>query len=56
MKSVIFTALLLAPLAGLQAAERTTEVCVYGGTASGLLSAITVAKSGRQVLVVEPSR
>jgi hypothetical protein len=52
----ILAALLLAPLAALQAAERTTEVCVYGGTASGLLSAIAVAKSGRQVLVIEPSR
>lgn len=50
------TALLLAPLAVLHAADRTTEVCVYGGTASGLLSAISVAKSGRQVLVIEPSR
>jgi flavin-dependent dehydrogenase len=38
------------------AAERSTEVCVYGGTASGLLSAIAIAKSGRQVLVIEPSR
>lgn len=53
---ITLTALLLTPLATLHAADRTTEVCVYGGTASGLLSAIAVAKSGRQVLVVEPSR
>jgi hypothetical protein len=52
----LFTALLLAPLAALHAEERITEVCVYGGTSSGLLAAIAVAKSGRQVLVVEPSR
>ena len=49
-------ALLLVPLAALHAADRNTEVCVYGGTTSGLLSAIAVAKSGRQVLVVEPRR
>ncbi len=55
---IAFTLLipLLLPLPALHAAERTTEVCVYGGTASGLLSAISVAKSGRQVLVIEPSR
>jgi len=57
MKHLItLAALLLAPLSTLHAEERITEVCVYGGTASGLLSAIAVAKSGRQVLVVEPSR
>lgn len=58
MKSVfiLLTALLPSPLATLHAADRTTEACVYGGTASGLLSAISIAKSGRQVLVIEPSR
>lgn len=37
-------------------AARMPEVCVYGGTSSGLLAAIAVAKSGRRVLVIEPSR
>ena len=53
IKNLTLAALLLAPLAALHAAERATEVCVYGGTASGLLSAIAVAKSGRQVVVID---
>jgi hypothetical protein len=53
---IALAVLLLAPLAALNAADRTTDVCVYGGTSSGLLAAISVAKSGCHVLVVEPSR
>ena len=56
MKIFILTILLLAPLAEMQAEDRTADICVYGGTSSGLLAAIAAAKSGRHVLVVEPSR
>lgn len=55
--NTIIAALLLVPLAVIQANDtRETEVCVYGGTSSGLMAAIAVAKSGRKVLVIEPSR
>ena len=36
--------------------HHTTEICVYGGTSSGLVAAIAIAKTGHKVLVIEPSR
>lgn len=42
-------------LATLRAAD-SFDVCVYGGTASGVMAACAAAKEGAQVLVVEPSR
>jgi ribulose 1,5-bisphosphate synthetase/thiazole synthase len=33
-----------------------TDVCVYGGTASGVAAALAAARSGRQVVIVEPFR
>jgi len=39
------------------AADRTeADVCVYGGTASGIAAAIGAADAGKTVVVVEPSR
>ena len=32
------------------------DVCVYGGTASGMLAAVAAARAGKTVVVVEPSR
>lgn len=32
------------------------DICVYGGTASGVMAAITVVKQGSTVVMVEPSR
>jgi NADPH-dependent 2,4-dienoyl-CoA reductase/sulfur reductase-like enzyme len=32
------------------------DVCVYGGTASGVMAALAAAKEGAEVMVVEPSR
>src|SRR5687768_6929034 len=37
------------------AAEKV-DVCVYGGTAGGVASAVTVAKEGKTVIVIEPGR
>lgn len=39
---------------GTKAAE--TEVCVYGGTASGVMAAVSAVKEGCRVLLIEPSR
>jgi FAD dependent oxidoreductase len=38
------------------AAEQRADVIVYGGTASGVIAAIAVAREGKTVLLVEPSR
>jgi arylsulfatase A-like enzyme len=32
------------------------DVCVYGGTASGVMAALAAAKEGADVIIVEPSR
>ena len=32
------------------------DICVYGGTASGVMAAVTAVKQGRTVVIVEPSR
>ncbi len=42
-------------LATLRAAD-SYDVCVYGGTASGVMAACAAAKEGAKVIVVEPSR
>ena len=33
-----------------------TDVCVYGGTASGVVAAVTAAQEGCRVFLVEPGR
>ena len=32
------------------------DICVYGGTASGVVAAVSAVKQGRTVVIVEPSR
>ncbi|MBK8037269.1 MAG: FAD-dependent oxidoreductase [Verrucomicrobiaceae bacterium] len=34
----------------------TPDICIYGGTASGVMAAVTAAKQGRSVVLIEPSR
>lgn len=34
----------------------TADICIYGGTASGVMAAVTAAKQGRSVILIEPSR
>ena len=36
--------------------EPAVDVCVYGGTASGVLAAVAAAREGCRVVLVEPSR
>ncbi len=36
--------------------EMETDVCVYAGTASGIMAAVASARNGANVLIVEPSR
>ena len=32
------------------------DVCVYGGTASGVMAALAAEKEGAKVILIEPSR
>ena len=34
----------------------TTDVCVYGGTASGVVTAVQVARMGKSVVLIEPGK
>jgi hypothetical protein len=36
--------------------SRKVDVCIYGGTSGGVIAAATLARLGRSVLVVEPTR
>lgn len=46
-------ALLFAPC--LQAADLQTDVCIYGATPGGVAAALSAAKSGAEVVLVEPT-
>ena len=36
--------------------ETTTDVCVYGGTAAGVVTAVQVARMGKSVVLIEPGQ
>jgi hypothetical protein len=36
--------------------RRKVDVCIYGGTSGGVLAAVTLARLGRSVLLIEPTR
>ena len=38
------------------AEETPTDVCVYGGTASGVVTAVQVARMGKSVVLIEPGK
>ena len=38
------------------AEETSTDVCVYGGTASGVVTAVQVARMGKSVVLIEPGK
>lgn len=46
----------LLPSLAFAADEEKPDICVYGGTASGVMAAVTAAKQGNSVVIVEPSR
>src|SRR6266513_2865845 len=43
-------------LANVALAAEKVDVCVYGGTAGGVAAAVTVAKEGKSVILIEPGR
>jgi hypothetical protein len=44
------------PAASSAADNDNTDICIYGGTASGVMAAVTAAKQKRSVIIIEPSR
>lgn len=53
MRIPTFLALFIA--SSLSAADLKTDVCIYGATPGGIASAIAAAKSGSQVVLIEPT-
>src|SRR5262249_39657760 len=56
MRALFVVAGLLGLGSSLSAATYKADVVVYGGTASGLISAVAVARQGKTVLVVNPDK
>ena len=54
--SLVTLALLVLFDAAYAGRQYDTDICVYGGTASGIMSAMAAAERGHSVIVVEPSR
>jgi hypothetical protein len=44
------------PVAASAADNDSPDICIYGGTASGVMAAVTAAKQGCSVVLIEPSR
>ncbi len=54
---VLLLAVLLSDTTGAQKpAERSYDICIYGGTSAGVIAAYTAAKLGKKVLLIEPGR
>lgn len=55
-RSFIVHSLAASALPSLASAAELPDVCVYGGTASGVMAAVTVVKQGCSAVIIEPSR
>src|ERR687898_555518 len=55
-RAVVVLALLALSAVPAQAARRTAEVVVYGGTASGVIAAVAAAREDRTVILLEPGK
>jgi hypothetical protein len=60
MKKLTIALLLISLIASMPSSscgkEQTADVCVYGGSASGMMAAVAAAQRGKSVVVIEPSR
>jgi hypothetical protein len=61
MKNIFIYTLLviICPLTGLKAQSplyKNYDICIYGGTSSGVIAAYTAARSGKSVLLIEPGK
>ena len=55
-RSFIVHSLAASALPSLASAAKLPDVCVYGGTASGVMAAVTAVKQGCSAVIIEPSR
>lgn len=55
-RSFIVHSLAASALPRLASAAELPDVCVYGGTASGVMAAVTAVKQGCSAVIIEPSR
>jgi hypothetical protein len=55
-RSFIVHSLAASALPSLASAAELPDVCVYGGTASGVMAAVTAVKQGCSAVIIEPSR
>jgi NADPH-dependent 2,4-dienoyl-CoA reductase/sulfur reductase-like enzyme len=51
----LLLALLMGPTPGWAADGPVYDVVVYGGTAGGVVAAVTAAREGHSVVLIEPS-
>lgn len=51
----LLCAMTMSRLPATSAVEETTDVCVYGATPGGIAAAVSAAKGGRRVTLVEPT-
>lgn len=57
LNSLLFVAMFLAkPAYPQHPSQPQYDICVYGGTSSGVIAAYTAAKSGKSVLLIEPGK
>ncbi|SKA84302.1 FAD dependent oxidoreductase [Prosthecobacter debontii] len=52
---LVALSLILAAFTGLSAADLQTDVCIYGATPGGVAAALSAARSGSEVVLVEPT-
>jgi len=55
-RSFIAHTLAASAMPSLASVAELPDVCVYGGTASGVMAAVTAVKQGCSVVIIEPSR
>jgi len=53
---VLFTFVSCLSVFGEEPKRHQADVCVYGGTASGVMAAVAASKEGAEVILIEPSR
>lgn len=61
MKNILIYILLaiICPVTGIKAQSslyKNYDICIYGGTSSGVIAAYTAARSGKSVLLIEPGK
>ena len=54
--AVLLSLAFLLPAGAADPAPLKVDVCVYGGTAGGVIAAVSVVKQGKSVVLIEPSK